>query len=131
MLNELELDAMRECSLSALPDTGVIVRPAAGGTLNTTTGVHTPAAAAAVYAGVMRVRPPTPTEVEVIFGDREVTKQRYVATLPHDVDPVAIDDRLHLLTSSDDRLVDRWLRVVTVSTGSFSIDRRLGLEVAE
>lgn len=132
MLTQAELDGMRSTSLSALPDSGVILRTAIGaGTLNQSTGALTPAAATTIYDGVMRVRPPTPAEIEIIFGDREVTKQRYVATLPHDADGIDVDDRLHLVAASDDSLTGRWFRVVTVSAGSFHIDRRLGLEVTE
>lgn len=130
MLTDDELAGMATCSAAALPDVGTITRPA-GGTLNTSTGVHTPAAGSVAYQGAMRVRPPTPAEIDILFGDREVTKQRYVGTLPRTAVGVRVDDRLVVTSGSDPQLLGRSMRVTTVSTGSFHIDRRIGLEVTE
>lgn len=122
---------MRATSLSALPDTGTITRSAQSGALDTVTGVWTPSAATEIYSGAMRVRPPTATELSLLFGDTQVTEQRFVATLPHDAAVPAIDDQLTVTVSSDDDILGRHFRVTVVSAGSFHIDRRCGLEVVQ
>ena len=131
MLTDLELDSMRATSTSALPDTGTVTRSAEGGTLNPTTGIWTPAASTTIYTGAMRVRPPTANEMSVLFGDEQVTRQRFVATLPHDAAQVLPGDRLTLSTSSDDQVGVRQFEVKMSSGGSFHVDRRLALEVIE
>ena len=131
MLTDAEITSMREVSTSALPDTGTITRPASGGSLNVTTGVWTPSSATTVYTGAMRLRAPTATEMTALFGDEDVTKQRYILTLPHDAAIPAVDDRVSVTTSSDDDIDTRSFRVSVVSLGSWQIDRRCGLELVE
>ena len=131
MLLDAELAGMRTTSASALPDTGTVTRPVSGGTLDPNLGTWVPDAATAIYDGTMRVRPPTANESTILFGDESATRQRFVATLPHDAAVVSIDDRLTVTSSSDPQMDDRQFRVVSVSAGSFHIDRRLGLEVVE
>ena len=121
---------MREASASAMPDTGTITRGSSGGTLNATTGVWTPGAATTIYTGAMRLRAPTATETTALFGDEDVTKQRYVLTLPHDAPLPSIDDRVSVTVSADDEIDGLSFRIVSVSLGSWQIDRRCGLELA-
>lgn len=129
MLSTSELAAMRDTSMSAMPDTVKITRITAGGTLNPTTGVFTPATSTAVYEGVGRVRAPTQsTEMERIFGDTEMTIQRYVVKLPFDAVGIQRDDRVAVTDSSDTEIVGRSFRVVSVLAGSNHVDRTLGVE---
>jgi hypothetical protein len=131
MLEPSEIAAMRETSERAMPDTCTITRAAATGALDTVTGEWDPDAASTVYTGVGRVRPPTANMAEVVFGDRQVTRQRYVGTFPYDAAQILIDDIVTVTASSDDQISGRSFRVATVSSGSFLIDRRVGLEVVE
>lgn len=132
MLTDLELESLRITSVRALPDVGVITRPASDGELDEETAEWTPSASTEIYDGAMRVRAPaTVEELRALFGDQEVTRQRFIATLPHDAPEPSIDDRLTITASSDTRLLDRRFRITAVSTGSFHIDRRCGLEVVE
>lgn len=129
MLTQPELDAMRDTITAALPDTCVITRPAAGGTLDPVTGIWTPAAAAAVYTGACRVRQPTTEEFEKLFGDTQVTEVRYIGTLPHDSPVLAIGDRWAVTVSSDPQLLTAPLRVTRIAFGSWHLGRRVGLEI--
>lgn len=133
MLTDAELDGMRATSTSALPDTCAVTRPAAdgAGTLNPDTGVWTPNQPATVYAGACRIRPADTEALEELFGGTQTTTTRYVATFPHDIAEVRIDDRVSVTVSSDPHHATREYRVTTVATGSWHIDRRVGLEVIE
>lgn len=131
MLTDAELAGLRSTSESALPDTCTINRPATGGTLNTATGQWTPSSATEIYDGACRIRPVTSADQSVVFGDEQITRQRYVGTFPHDITRLRIDDVVTVTDSSDPDIDQRTFRVVVVSSGSFHIDRRAGLEVVE
>lgn len=132
MLTDAELAGLRETSQAALPDTLTVVRPAApnDGTLNESTGEWTPTATTTIWTGKGRVRPPTTEEMAVLFGETELAKQRYVATLPYDVPEIKVDDVLTVTEGSDPRIAGLAFRVTLVSSGSWLIDRRLALETA-
>lgn len=133
MLTQAEIDAMRDHTELAMPDTVSITRPAArtGGSLNPSTGLFTPAAATTVYTGKGRVRPITVYPTEVVFGDEHVAKQRYVGTFPWDAGTLQIDDRVAVTVSSDSTISGRTFRVMAVAGGSFLIDRRVQMEAVE
>lgn len=131
MLTSAELTGMRATSAAALPDTCTITRPSETGSLNTSTGVWTPSAASTIFTGACRVRPVTSADQTVVFGEDQVTKQRYVGTFPHSVPALEIDDIVAVSSSSDTGIMARTFRVVVISSGSWHIDRRVGLEVVE
>lgn len=122
---------MRETSESAMPDTLLITRSVSTGSLDPVTGIWTPDPPVTVHDGPGRIRPPSAQEIEVLFGGEEVTKQRYVGTVPWDSGPYQVDDRAVFVVSSDPDVADVSLRVITVSVSSWLIDRRLGLETVE
>lgn len=128
MLNASELAGMRATSQSALPDEIEITEPATSTTYDPTTHTETPGEAAVVYRGRGRVRTPRATDMERIFGDREVTVQRYVCVIPWDVAGVRRDCRVRILSGSDPDVTNRTWRVVSVSGGANFIDRTLGIE---
>jgi hypothetical protein len=129
MLSTSELAAMRETSTSAMPDRVKITRIGAGGTLNPTTGVFTPSTSAVLYDGVGRVRAPaSATEMERIFGDTEMTVQRYVVKVPSSTVGIQRDDRIAVTNSTDPDIVGRSFRVVSAVVGSNHVDRTLGVE---
>ena len=132
MLTTSELDGMRATSKAALPDTVLITEPADGGTLDPATGTWTPNAPTTIYDGPGRVRvPSSATEMERIFGDREVTVQRYIAVLPWDATGVARGHRLAVTAGTDPDITSTSFRVVAVAVGSNHIDRLLGCEEVE
>jgi len=131
MLTDAELAGMRATSTAALPDTCAVTRPAEDGTLDPITGEWVPNPPTTVYAGACRGRPPTTTELEILFGGTQSTVQRLVVTFPHDIAPVLIDDTVKITVSSDPQLLTRAWRVVAVNTGSWHIDRRVACEVIE
>jgi len=129
MLTSSELAGMRVTSISALPDIIEISRPSEGGTLDPITGTWTPNVSTPVYSGPGRVRlPASTTEMERIFGDTEVTVQRYVAMLPWDAVGIQRGDRIGVVDGSDPEVGGRSFRVVAIAAGSNWIDRLIGCE---
>ena len=129
MLNAAELAGMRQTSTDALPDRLRITTDGVGdGVLNPITGVVTPPEPVVVYQGRGRLRAPTATEMERIFGDREVTVQRFVAKVPWDTVGVDRSQIITIVEGTDPDIVGRSFRIVTVLTGSNWIDRTLGCE---
>jgi len=131
MLSDDELAGMRAASEAAMPDVMRITRGSSEMVLDPDTGILAPADPEVVYQGRGRLRPPNTTEVEVLFGDEQVNKQRYVLTAPWDSPEILIDDRVSVVQCSDPHIGGRSFRVVAVSGGSFLLDRRCGLEVVE
>jgi hypothetical protein len=128
MLTAGELAGMRETSQQAMPDVVRVSRPAAGSTFDPVTLIETPAAPQTIYQGAGRVRMPTPTEMERVFGDTEVTLLRLIVKVPADVTGVSRDDRVQVLSGTDPDVAQRSFRVTVVSTGSNWVDRTLGVE---
>jgi len=130
MLTDAELAGMRATSAGALPDTCSIERAAADPpTFNHTTGSYDLAAPTVVYDGPCRLRAPTAAQLEVIFGDSDTTRQRFVLTLPADVPDIQLGDVAFVTSSSDPHIGRRAFRVSAVPSGSWLIDRRVGVEV--
>lgn len=111
-----------------MPDTGVLSRQSASGSLNATTGVWTPSTATVVYSGPMRVRPASTTEVDKMFGDAELSSSRYVLSLPFGTPPPMVDDRVVM---DDNDEYPRTFRVSVVEVSAWRNRRRCGLELVE
>ena len=131
MLTVGEITAMQEAATAALPDTITITRDPGTGSLNTETGAWTPDPPSTIYSGVGRVRTPTAEEIQVIFGDRQVTETSYVVTIPADAGDVQIGDIVTVSASDDPHIDLRSFRVVRTPAGSWLINRRLGAETVE
>ena len=131
MLTEAEIAGMRETATAALPDRCSVTRSSPTGSLNTSTAVWTPTAATTIYVGSCRVRPPDAEDLEVLFGDTEITKQRFVVTFPYDCPALHVDDVVTVTDSSDGLIVNRPFRVTGHASGSWQIDRRAALEAVE
>lgn len=129
MLTDTELAGMRATADLALPDTGTITRDGVS-TFDPVTGLLTPGTPTTIYSGVMRVRPST-AETEALFGEEQVTRSRFVLTVPYDTVGVQIDDVVTVTVSDDTDLTSRTLRVVAVPLGSFMVSKRFPLEVVE
>lgn len=133
MLTDAELAGMRDTSQAALPDNVRIERPAppGDGDLDPDTGVWTQADPDLIWQGKGRVRPPTAEDIEVLFGDEQVTKLRFIGTFPFNIPVVEVEDVVIVTSSSDPHVTGRTFKVTSVSGGSWLIDRRVALEVAE
>jgi hypothetical protein len=132
MLTTAEITAMRATSEEAMPDTGTIARPSTSTVFNPTTGVTTPGTPTVIYTGAMRVRPPgSLAELTRLFGDTEITENRYMVTVPASVDDAQVGDIVTVTDGVDPQIVGKALRVTVVPYGSWQIDRRLGAEIVE
>ena len=123
-----DLELFRSFAAATFADTCTITVPAGTGTLNGTTGDWVPDAPATVYDGPCRVRYPSITESDEMFGGTTQKKQRFVVVIPHDVDDIPIGARVTVTDSTDLQLLDRKLAVIAVRSRSFLVDRRLGCE---
>lgn len=131
MLTEAEIANMRATSAAALPDTVLVTRQGGDPVLDETTGDLDFPAPTTVYTGAARVRPRGTSEQSAEVGELHETLGDYVATLPHTVTDVQVDDFLSVTASSDGGMVGRSFRVVHVGWSSWQIDRRVGLEDRE
>lgn len=130
MLTADELTGMRETHDLALGDTGTITRDGAA-TFNSGTGLLEHAAASTIYSGAMRVRQPTASESEVLFGEEQVTRLRFVVTVPYDTTGVQVDDVVTVTVCDDADALDRTFRVTAVPVGSFMVSKRFPCEAVE
>lgn len=131
MLTAAEIAGMQQTVSAALPDVGTVTRDAAGGTLDPITGEWTPASPTTVYNGPCRLRPPDAEDIEVLFGDTQVTKQRFVGTFPHNAAAFKVGDVLTVTASSDPHIAHRTFRVTGHSAGSWHLGRRVAFETVE
>ena len=115
MITADELAGMRETSESAMPDTVLIQRPPAPGTT--------------IYNGRGRLRSPGATQIEVVFGDAQTTRERFILTVPHNAGDIKIGDIATVPDGTAPQIGPRAFRVVAVQGGSHLIDRRIGVEV--
>lgn len=100
-------------------------------TFNPGTGLIESEADTVVYSGVGRLRMPTATETEVIFGDEQVTKLRFVIDVPHDVTGIALEDVATMAETDDASALGREFLVVAVPSETFNLYRSIGCEVVE
>lgn len=127
----LALPDLRVHANSLMPDVAEIRRGGEGGTLDPVTGVWTPTVGSLLYSGPCRVRTPSQAEQDLVFGDDQVTRTRYLGIFPHTVTDVGVDDTVTVTVSDDPMLQLRRLRVVGATVSTYLIERRLGLEAVE
>jgi hypothetical protein len=107
-------------------------------TLNPVTGDLEPGAGTVIYGpsiaprrGMARLRMPSNVEVNRLFGEEDVTKTRYILSVPHDVTGVRVDAIVHVTESDDAEAMAREFKVVAVPSETYVIDRKFGLEAVE
>jgi hypothetical protein len=100
-------------------------------TLNPVTGDLEPGAGTVVYTGKARLRMPSNVEVNRLFGEEDVTKTRYMLSVPHDTTGVRVDAVVHVTESDDAEAMAREFKVVAVPSETYVIDRKFGLEAVE
>lgn len=101
------------------------------GTFNTVTGTYGEHPVTVVYAGPCRIRPATAAEGTATVGDLHETVGRYIATFPHDVPTIEVDDFVTVTDATDPDLIGYTLRVLDAARSEWLIDRRVTLEVLE
>lgn len=111
-------------------DTGTITR-AGVPVFNSTTGVYTPGTPTTVHTGPCRLRQPTTTETEVLFGEEQVTELRFIACFPWNVFGVRIGDVIALSSSADTDANNRTYRVVSIPSATFVLYKGFGVVVVE
>lgn len=107
---------------------GTLTRPAVGRTLDPATGVTTPDAPTVLYTGQARVRVAGQAEQQLVFGDVNVTRQRWLVNLPATVVDVRVGDVWQVTSDLDQHLVGMAFRVIAVSARTVSMYRQLGVE---
>lgn len=124
---------LRQAAESLMVDTATITRPGAD-TFNSATGQIESGAGTVVYTGPCRMRQPTGiAEAEILFGEQQVTRQRFVACFEHTVTGVQIDDIITITESADaDTLAaGRQFRVTGVPMSTFTLYKGFPCEVVE
>lgn len=130
MLTDAELAALQSTvRQTAMPDT-ILVTRSNGHTVNTATGNSTPVAPTTIYNGPAHVRVPDSYELDILFGDVERTKQRFICTFPGDTTDAEIPqhDDLLVMQTGPAAHVGQPFRVVAVTGGSISLGYRIALE---
>lgn len=128
MIEEEELQLLRDDVEATLLDECVITRPGAQGAFNEDTGLYADTADSTIYEGACRVAQMSEQDRLVNFGDRSVGLVAYVATLPYDTPELRKDDLFTLTTSNDEQLLDKVLEVHSVKYGSLLTGRKVILE---
>ena len=121
---------LRSSAESLMVDTVTVTRPGAD-TFNPATGLLTAAAGTTIYEGPGRLRLPTAQESDVMFGEEQLTRYRFVACLPHDTTGVQIGDVLTITKSGDPDVVQRSYTITAVHLSTFTMYKAYGCEVLE
>jgi len=120
---------MRRQVESLMVDVCVIYRPGAE-TFDANTG-QTSSTPTTVHTGPCRLRMPSTAESTSIFGDREVTKLRFVVDVPHDVTGIELEDYISITESDDASALARTFQVAALPSETFNFYRPIGCEVVE
>ena len=100
-----------------------LVRPASTATLNTTSGVETPAAATLVFKGPCLIRGMGWEGMDVEQGGRETRLRRYRVKFPANTGEQANDVVSVISSLHDPSLADRTMRVTDVVRDDWQISR--------
>lgn len=125
------LPELRSEAESLMVDTAMITRPGGEPTFDPSTGELTPAAGTTIYEGPCRLRQPTASEAELLFGDEQLTRSRFVACFPHDVTGVQIGDVVTVTESDDPDVLLRSFRVASIPLATFTLYKGFPVEVVE
>lgn len=130
MLSDTELASMRAVMKQAVQPDTVLVTRSTGHTTNPTTGDSTPNAPTEVYHGPAHVRVPDSYELDILFGDKERTRQRFICTLVDDLDAaeIPLHDDILVMETGPTAHIGQPFRIVAVTGGSFSLGYRIALE---
>lgn len=116
-----------------LLDTAEVSRGGAGAPVfDPDTGDYSSPAATVVHTGPCRVRSATQSEVEALFGERQVTISKYVIVFGVDTPQFEMDDTIRVIVATlDEHLPERRFRVVAVPSATTLMYRAVGVEVVD
>ena len=121
---------LRREAESLMVDTAIVTRSGAL-TLNTSTGVLAPAAATTIYTGLCRLRQPSAEETEILFGDTQETRSRFIACFKYTVTAVAVDDVVTFTVSDDPDVLARSFRILSTPASTFVLYKGYPCEAVE
>ncbi len=125
------VESGRRMALSMLIDRGVITRGVSAPVFDPITGELSTPTGDVVYEGPCRIKTPSAVERNVIFGDTQVTKSRFIAMFRWDIPDVEIGNIVTVTESDDPHITTRSFRVVMVPSSSVLTHRKLGVEAVE
>ena len=116
---------------SLMVDTATITRPGGAPTFDPNTGQLTPAAGTVVYSGRCRLRQPTASECEVLFGEAQVSRTTFIVCVPYTTTGVQIGDVVIVTISDDPDVISRQCRITSVPLSTFTFYKGFPAEVVE
>ena len=119
----------RQLAATMMVDTGRVTRDGEP-TFDPDTGLVTPSATT-IYEGPVWMRMPTVLESEVLFGEEQVSRTRYLAVFPYDVTGVRAGDVITLTETEDPDAEGREFRVLSVPTRTYYDSKRFPCEVVQ
>ena len=123
------LPDLRRQALSVMRDVAE-VRAAGESVFDPATGTNT-SVPTVVLTSVARLRQPSLSETNALFGGEDVTKTRFMVSMPHDVAGVELEHTIVFTESDDPSALDREFRVVAVPSMSFPVLRDFACEATE
>lgn len=93
------------------------------------TGLMTSTSTTVVADTPARLRQPTAVEANVMFGEQDVTKTRFIVDFPWTVTGVNIDDVVRFTEADDPEMLGHEFKVVGMSMRNHQVTRSYGCEV--
>jgi hypothetical protein len=126
------IPGLRQQAESLMVDNATIRRPGDAHVFDPITGALTPSAGTFVFTGPCRLRQPTAQEMQVMFGEQQVTMSRFVACFPlASVIDARIGDLITFDESGDPDVLTRTFRITSVPLSTFSIYKGYACETVE
>lgn len=122
------LPDLRVQAESTMTATANVTRPV-GFVFDEGTGLSTEAATTIVADSPCRLRQPTAVEANVMFGEEDVTRVRFIVDFPWTVTGVQIGDVVTFTDSDDPEMVGATVKVVGMSMRNHQVTRSYGCEV--
>ncbi len=119
----------RRAAANLMIDVATVTRPGGAPVFDLNTGLLTPAAGTVIHEGPCRLRQPSATESDTLFGEQQVTLSRFIAVFPHDVAGIEIDDVITLTESADVDMIGVEFKVMMVPLSTFVIYKGYPCEV--
>lgn len=119
----------QRAAAALMVDTADVTRPGAA-TFDPNTGLSTPSSTF-VLSAPCRLRQPTSQESEVLFGEEQLTRTRFIACFPHDTVGIAVDDIVTFTASEDPDVLARRFRITGVPLSTFTLYKGYPVEVVE
>lgn len=122
------LPDLRAAAESTMTSTANVTRDG-GLVFDPGTGLSTPTTTTVVAGSPARLRQPTAVEANVMFGEEDVTKMRFIVDMPHTVTGVQIGDVITFSEADDPEMLAHEFRVVALSMRDHLVTRSYGCEV--